>query len=89
MRVAAGEGDGTQPLAAPTSGGAVATMTIESSTPSRVELELALRAAVLQASPSEHGRERARRATHALVNGLASLAGVVAVFDLFLLVRAG
>ncbi len=44
---------------------------------------------MLQASPSEHGRERARRATNALVKGLAFLAGVVAVFDLFLLLGAG
>ena len=64
-------------------------MTIDGGTPSRVELELALRAAVLQASPVEHGRERARRATRTLVAGLASVAGAVAVFDLFLLVAAG
>ena len=64
-------------------------MTIDSSTPSRVELELALRAAVLQASPAQHGRERAARATRTLVTGLASVAGAVAAFDLFLLLGAG
>lgn len=65
------------------------TTTIETSTVSRVELELALRAAVLQASPAAHGRERARRATRTLVTGLASLAGAVAAYDLLLLAGAG
>ena len=63
-------------------------MTIDTDTPSRVELELALRAAVLQASPREHGRERARRTTRSLVTGLASVAAAVAAFDLFLLAGA-
>lgn len=65
-------------------------MTIDTGTPSRVELELALRAAALQASPHEHehGRERARCATRTLMTALASVAGAVGGFDLFLLVVA-
>ena len=52
--------------------------------PSRVELELALRAALLHA-PRENGRERARRVTDRLTAALAATAGVVAAFDLLLL----
>lgn len=63
-------------------------MMIDTGTSTRVELELALRTAVLQASPREHGRERARGATRKLVTGLASVAGAVAAFDLSLLVAA-
>lgn len=61
----------------------------ESAAVSRVELELALRAAVLQASPAEHGRERARGVEGVLVRGLGVLAGVVTVVDLRLLLAAG
>ena len=56
--------------------------------PSRAELELLLRAAVLAASPQEHGRERARRATGSLLKGLALVAATVAAYDLALLVGA-
>lgn len=57
--------------------------------PARAELELALRAAVLAASPREHGRERAVRATRTLTVGLATAATAVAGLDLVLLVGAG
>lgn len=51
---------------------------------SRVELELALRAALLHA-PRESGRERARRATDRLTAALAATAGLVAAGDVLLL----
>lgn len=56
--------------------------------PSRVELELALRAAVLQAGPREVGRERARRTTSRLVGGLSTVAGLLALLDIALLLAA-
>jgi hypothetical protein len=52
--------------------------------PSRVELELALHAALLH-TPREIGRGRARRTTGRLTAGLAATAGVVAVCDVLLL----
>jgi hypothetical protein len=55
--------------------------------PSRVELELLMRAAASAASPQEHGREQARRATGNIVRGLAAVATAVAAYDLSLLVR--
>lgn len=55
---------------------------------SRAELELALRAAVLQASPREHGRERARRTTDLMLRGLLGVAGAVGLLDLLLLTGA-
>lgn len=56
--------------------------------PSRPELEMLLRAAVLAASPQEHGREQARRTTGSLLKGLALVAAVLAAYDLALLVGA-
>jgi hypothetical protein len=56
--------------------------------PSRVELDLMLRAALLQASPAEVGRQRARRISHGAVLGLASLAALVTTYDLALLLGA-
>ena len=56
--------------------------------PSRVELELSMRAAVLAASPREHGRERARRTTRSLTVGLVSVAGLVALYDVAILAAA-
>ena len=55
--------------------------------PSRVELELLLRAAVMGA-PAAHGRELARKRTSALLRGLATLAATVAAYDVGLLVSA-
>lgn len=55
--------------------------------PSRVELELMLRAAVLEASPQEHGRQQAGRVTRSLVRSLCALAGAVGVYDLALLLN--
>ena len=60
------------------------TMTLGSE-PSRVELELALRAALLQAGPREVGRERAQRATARLVAFLSTTAALVALLDVALL----
>lgn len=65
----------------------MATISIQNE-PSRVELELALRAAVLQASPREHGRERARRTTDLLLRGLLGVACLVGAWDLLLLASA-
>ena len=53
--------------------------------PSRVELELALRAAVLQAGPGEVGRERACRTTSRLTTSLSAVAALVALLDVALL----
>lgn len=50
---------------------------------SKVQLELALRAALLH-DPQEYGRERARRATSRLTATLAAAAGGIIVFDLLL-----
>ena len=55
---------------------------------SRAELELLLRAAVLEASPRQHGQERARRVTTRLAGRLAALAAAIAAFDVLLLVSA-
>lgn len=59
------------------------------SEPCRAELELALRAALLQAGPREVGRDRARRATSRLVGALSGIAGVIALLDVALLVTIG
>ena len=56
--------------------------------PSRVELELLLRAAVLAASPAEHGREQGRRMTRTLQSALVSVAALVTAYDLTLLAGA-
>lgn len=55
---------------------------------SRAELELALRAAVLQAGACQVGRERAQRTTSRLVVCLSSAAGLVALLDVALLLGA-
>jgi hypothetical protein len=54
--------------------------------PSRVELELLMRAAMRAASPQEHGREQARRTKGNMVRGLTALATAVGGYDLSLLV---
>ena len=51
---------------------------------SRVQLDLALRAALLHA-PRQAGRERAQRTTRRLTTCLAATAGAVASWDLLLL----
>jgi hypothetical protein len=53
--------------------------------PSRVELELLMRAAARAATPQEHGREQARRARGNMVRGLTTVATAVAAYDLSLL----
>jgi hypothetical protein len=53
--------------------------------PSRVELELLMRAAARAASPQEHGREQARRTQGKMVRGLTAVATAVAAYDLSLL----
>lgn len=58
------------------------TLTLE---PSRAELQMMLRAAVLQASAREHGREQATRVTGSVTKGLGVLAAVVGLFDVALL----
>lgn len=57
------------------------TLTLE---PSRAELQMMLRAAVLQASAREHGREQATRLTGSVTKGLGVLATVVGLYDLAL-----
>ena len=61
------------------------TTTTYGSGPSRPEIELLLRAAAGAASPVEHGREQARRATGRLLTGLTVCAASVACYDLGLL----
>lgn len=51
---------------------------------SRAELEMMLRAAVLQASAREHGREQATRVTRSVAAALGVLATVVGTYDLAL-----
>lgn len=53
--------------------------------PSRAELQMMLRAAVLQASAREHGREQATRVTGSMTKGLGVLATVVGLYDVALL----
>jgi hypothetical protein len=53
--------------------------------PSRAELEMLMRAAVRAATPREHGRQQARRATGRLVAFLMMAAGTVGCYDLALL----
>jgi hypothetical protein len=53
-----------------------------------VELDLMLRAALLQASPAEAGRQRARQISHGVVRGLASLAALITAYDVALLLGA-
>lgn len=53
--------------------------------PSRAELHLAMRAAVLSASPREHGRQQARRVSTRLAGAIGGLAAVVGGYDLLLL----
>lgn len=55
--------------------------------PSRVELELLLRAAAM-GSPRDHGQEQARRRTGSLLTGLSLCAAAVAALDVSLLVGA-
>jgi hypothetical protein len=56
--------------------------------PTRAELELLMRMAVLQAGTRNVGRERAARVTHRLSGRLAAVAAAVAVYDLGLLLSA-
>lgn len=53
--------------------------------PSHAELHMMLRAAVLQASAREHGREQATRVTGSMTKGLGVLATVVGLYDVALL----
>ena len=53
--------------------------------PSRAELQMMLRAAVLDASAREHGREQATRVTGSVTKGLGVLATAVGLYDLALL----
>ena len=55
---------------------------------SGAELDLMLRAAVLQASPRQAGRERAERALQTTVRRAGALAATIAAYDLALLLRA-
>jgi hypothetical protein len=52
--------------------------------PTPAELQLLLRAALLEASPQEHGRARARQALGRLTGGLLMTAAAVAAYDLTL-----
>ena len=52
---------------------------------SRAELELLLRAAVLESSPRQHGQERARLVTTRLARRLGVVAAAIAAFDVMLL----
>lgn len=53
--------------------------------PSRVELELLMRAAARAASPVEQGQQQARRVTSSLVGSLTAVAGTVLLYDVTLL----
>lgn len=52
---------------------------------SRAELEMVMRAAVRGADPIEQGREQAGRVTSSLLRGLMLVAGIIALYNIFLL----